>query len=860
MSDDIYENGGLTPEDEIDSPIFIFPDETEEDDADSYPAAGASDEETVSTRLFASPAASDKADGSARLTFGRVQASKKEKEFVLMPFLDDPVEEDDDDEGEESRLTFGRVKATKKEKEFVFMPFLNISEEDSPDSTADAKSYVVRPDGTVFDEGMLLLPLSPLDDDDDSDDEFDIVEPPSGLDLDDDDIGIYVTDADPEDFLRRPAKSAANSSRSPSKKSSKGGGKKTSSASSQQRKPSGGSGKKGKSKKPSGPSAEEQFRNAMMNINPEIRRAAMRDPIQRAALEQAVRIALVQQAAQEAVAMTTGSPGGYGNFGLAKKQPSAPQKKPKKKRTPPPMPAPAPPPAMQRQSPASGINVRGFSFGGFGSTPAEYASPVPAASPAPAAPETNQNDFTSNESFEFNPGAPDVTQDPVLASLTPSSAPQLAPSEQQDSVLSAISGTGSSGSTSGAKTISSYSPAAIRAAMRAGIDLTLPQTAAAAASASQSSASAQKAKLLETTATRRSGCLIWLIVLFIVFFIGVLAIAVWPSLSTELKYQEASSMMAAGNYIAASELFEQLDDYKDSETKACEAIYTYAYSLQNEGNYAEAIRLYEDISNYAAASERSAECRYILGKQYIAAGDYAAAYDQLYLIPRYNDAGDLAMDSNYRCAMQLYEEENWSAALVRFGMYPEYLDSHSFWQICKYNSAAEQLEAKQYRGAYTQFSELSGYSDANYQAAVAQYYLLTNGDQSFALTNIKNSLAVIEEYTSQQFAQNIIKSKLYTGAKLLGSWYDEDGASYLILTADNTSVTLTLCLAEDDIPGSEVVIENILFDNNIAYYMSGDTESMAVRVEGFAPDDSASPGEVTIYCYSNGETYTLYKN
>lgn len=861
INDNSINDTEISDTEELDAPIFIFPDENPSDDPDETSPAGSdeqADEDNISfsARLFASEKKENE-DDSAHLTFGRVHATKKEKEFVYMPFLnDDPVDDEDEDDGEVSSLTFGRVHAAKKEKEFIFMPFLNISD-DAPENETDAeqKSYVVRPDGTVFDEGMILQPLSPLDNDDEDEEDSAAAEYEEEHEDDLDDIGIYVTDASPEDLTRRPAKTPSSQKRPSSHKSSTK--KRPPSPPSRQ-----GSPKKSKGKPSNSlPTADEQFRAAMMNINPEIRRAAMRDPIQRAALEQAIRIALVQQAAQEAVARTTGSPGGYGNNGYEMNTGQPPRSKKNKKKRPPQTSAQQ----SASRAPARSTNVRGFSLGSFTSTPADFGTVTPPTAP-PVSPIANAaagaNDYMGqNESFEYNPaGTPDAAQDPTLAALAQNStaAAHTAPSEQQDPALASLASSGQS-APSGQRTITSYSPAAIRAAMRAGIDLTLPQTAAAAASATQSSAAAQKSRLMDSVNTRRSGCLIWIIVLFILFFIGLLGIAVWPSLSNEIKYQDASALMAAGSYIEASEQFAALNDYKDSESKSCEAIYVYALALQNAGDYESAIEYYSTITNYSTTSERIAECRYILGKQYMSVGDYESAYDQLYLIPRYNDAGDLAKESNYQCAMQLYNEGSYASALVRFGMYPDYLDSYNYWQICQYENASALLVSGDYAGAYDQFAELADYDDAPFKTALSQYYLVLNGLRSFTLEQLRSSLEIIESYDTS-FAREVLESSIYTAAKLEGSWYDENGISYIIYNGSIDSPTLTMCLAPEDEVGTEIVVSAVIFDNDLAYYMHGEMQTMLIRVEQFEPESAASPATVVIYDYSSNTTYTLYRN
>lgn len=836
---DIDDNNIIGEEEEsnFDSPIFIFPDDVPDDDSDD---TSLSSDDGSAPRLFG---------GSGGLSFDHVDAVKKEKEFIYMPFLDDTNEPDDD--GESSALSFSKVKAVKKENEFIFLPFLNDADNNNDDEKAkDEPKYHLRSDGTLFDEGLILMPLSPLDDDEEESDESDGND--SSDDENYDDVGIYVTDASSDGYIPRTPKVPGRNTSSP-----KPGGKKKRPPA-----PHGAPSKKGGKKGGKGmPTADEQFRAAMMNINPEIRRAAMRDPIQRAALEQAVRIALVQQAAQEAVAMTTGSPGGYGNnFG----QPPVHNQGKRGKKRPAPASAPFQAPLQTNSGSSSSLasSVKGFTFGGFSSSPSEFNVGDSAAAPSapiPAQPVNmagNQGDVA-----DYNPAgdmqsahSPDMNQDPIIASLSASSANQGAPSANQDPAIASLNRTSSGNS----KPINTLSPAAVRAAMRAGANLTnLPNNSSAPSSAlPQNSLSAQKAKLQEAVDTRRSGCLIWIIVSFIVFFIGLIAIAIWPSLSTEMKYQQASTLLENGQYLEAGKAFAKLEDYKDSETKSNEAVYTYASSILESGAYETALELFNSISTYSNSSERIAECRYALGKRYMESGEYAEAYDHLRHIPRYADAGDLAMESNYKCATALYEEENYESARIRFNMFPDYQDSYAMWQVSQYKCAEQLMTSSDFENAYALFTELGDYVNSPYRAAIAHYNMLLNGSSS-SVDDVIATLQILEEYNTDPEAVSAIQSYIFTPARLLGRWQSIDDSSYMEYRIEDNVHKLILFI--DGLDTAAVTYENVKFDNNTVIYQSVDANDSIIRIELFAEDDAAAPDAVNFFCFKADTDYTMQR-
>ncbi len=768
---------------EQDSPIFIFP----EDEA--------------------SESSSDSGSGLSRLSFGKVSAPKKEKEFVYMPFLDDKGvnTDEDEDEGEASKLSFSKVKAAKKESEFIFMPFLN--DTGAEETVEEEHRFHPRPDGTVFDEGLILIPMSPLtyDDEDEAED--------SDADEEqlNEDTGIYVTDTEPGSYI-------------PMKRSPK-----NSSNSKKKNPPPGRGSKNGKPRnKNSAMYAEEQFRAAMKNINPDIRRAAMRDPVQRAALEQAVRIALVQQAAQEAVARTTGSvPIGFS--GYAQNQPtygSNPPSGGKKS-------------GRSRNSErGSSMSVKGFQFSGFDSAPSDFsvgesAQPI-MTSPAAVDSSDESIDFASTLSPQPTPApVPEAPPEPIFSSAASVAPQRVAPNVQQDPALSTLS-------RSGNKPVSFSSPAAIRAAMRAGVDISALQQSPAAVSV-QSNASSQKIRQQEFVDTKRSGCLIWIIILFFAFFVGLLTIAIWPALSTEKKYLDASSFVAAGDYLSAAEIYDSLDDYKDCETRYDECVYSYASQLENAGSFDEAINYFNLIPDYPASSERIAECHYTLGKRYLNEGKYSEAYDHLYLIPKYGDAGELAKQANYQCALEFFNAGSYDDAATRFSMFDDYLDSHTFWQTAVYNSGRQSFQQSAYQAAYDSFSQLGTYSDSEYYTALSRYYILSNGDTA-SLNEVFSVVSTLTAYG----AQPDYSADAFAPVKLSGMWQNNATGYFISYQLINNDSVFKTNMTDS---GETLTISGVFFEGNQLCYRSGNEKLPLLTLNYFDPQSSVSPDLVNVYSF-----------
>lgn len=921
--------------DDDDQPLFIFPDDDNEEYSDARepyePAAESRAEEKPSARKEPHRTRRKKAeeqweaeeepvdekpirlsssteDGnlsdSIGISFSKYSADNKDSEYFFMPFLDIPDEpEEDDEETEEVGFSFKKVdaEAVKKEKEFIFMPFLNISDEDSEaEEEREGAEHSRRrtSKGTIFDEGLFLIPL---ESEEEEEEELKVEEEKERAKKEEEeDSGIYVVSAEGGVVPTAPVSPRASSqkrtpqkqeqkqtkqkskSREPAKSSAPG--KKTGAPASSTTK----DGKKGKKL-----TAEEQFRAAMRSVNPEIRAAVKNDPIQRAALEQAVRIALVQQAAQEAVEKSTGRPvfgnyiggGSSGSTGIMnqkKRPPKPPQQRQGQKQS-------HMPPQMDGGShnARGGLNFNPISlrtpfdntpseFGASANQPAEFGIDpgIPMAGRQPVGTQQS-NAMTSNAGGRQDRNTEsgmsqlshDMNQDPGLAALSPSHDNQGAIDVSQDPVLNSIAQ-----QTGGAKKAAMQSPAAVRAAMRAGADTGGAVTAMTPQIAQQPRTAASAAA--EDAQTRRSGCLVWMIVVFIAFFIGIIAIAVVPSFTREMRYQNATTAMTEQDYTEAIKLFEGLSSnannvYKDSDIKALECVCSLAREYIAREEYESAVSTitgYEQKS--VEAANINAESRYLLGLEYFSQQRYADAYETVRTITGYsNEALDLAYRSNYECAMEYYRNEDYAAAAELFGKF-EYEDSRSMWSTCKYALAEQYFEAgsqsaraTDYYNAYSNYIELGDYGDSEIQSARALYLAQVNRTGtdlfSFNFTEVGNALSILEKNIDGEGIRDIISDPFFYQTKLLGTWNAEQ--NYITFTQDSNITKFTMAITGvDNCPTS---VENTRFavdgEGFSVRYADDAGEVFYINNAQFDDRYTAKPMSITFICALNGQQYTL---
>ena len=878
---------------EYDEPIFLFPPDE--------------DEKPERNRLSSSTDDGD-LDDSIGISFSRYSAESKEGEFFFMPFLDIPDEiedeEEEEDEGEEVSFSFRKVDAeqVKKEKEFIFMPFLNVSEEAEEEPEEEETTHRRSSKGTIFDEGLYLIPLE-------SEEEEQAEEEKKPEEPEEDDSGIYFVSTEggvvPEaPKVQRTEKKTTLKSEppaAPERKKKKKSPEKPD-ASTGKKPPAKTGSKTGKGTVGKNATAEEQFRAAMRNVSPEIRAAVKNDPVQRAALEQAVRIALVQQAAQEAVEKATGRPVFGGSSSAVSSR--------KKKRI------PRPP---QSQKPVSSF------LGGSSRASSMSFSPITLRTPyddggvsefgvtdeqkkaaeTPAASQSSAGTLISAGTA----GVPDANQDSILALLNASgqgtgAGQSAAPDSAQDSVLDTLAG-----KTSGAKPRSAYqSPAAVRAAMRTGLDYEAPQPQTAAAPAAKTAVSAAEQEMQ----AKRSGCLIWIIVAFIAFFVGLIAILILPNISKQNSFDKAVDLMNDGNYVQAIELFEEFKEndtkfYDTSRTNISECAYKLASQYYSEGKYYEAYNLLMDKAIVNEETTALAlRCNYYYAEQRYAEGDWqtaAAAYANL-LNVQYEDSQDKYNICQYQVASQDAEVGDYLQAYQGFALLGDYSDSRyrAACMVCKawakyyqsvtdvqlsdaiavlsenasngealdilnsvYVKAVEFRQTQQHTNAYKTFQALGDYSDSGYMEALSLYEIWSANPDYGTLSQREEAMEELRVRVGNDEAVEALSSSGFNPVRLMGRWTDGESTISLQRTSpDSDELTLVLQLLSHD--GTVISVEStdIGFDGNVLYRLTDPDDSTSAEalfeITGFDSLVAMEPGSFSFYCFLNNSEYTLARD
>lgn len=98
------------------------------------------------------------------------------------------------------------------------------------------------------------------------------------------------------------------------------------------------------------------------------------------------------------------------------------------------------------------------------------------------------------------------------------------------------------------------------------------------------------------------------------------------------KYNSANEKYASGDYIAAIQIWAELEDYKDSTDRiqdSAKPVYNEAMNLLEQKEYDAAIAKLDSLASYLPISQDKAYCYYMIAFAYAQSGDYSNALSKL---------------------------------------------------------------------------------------------------------------------------------------------------------------------------------------------------------------------------------------
>lgn|GEM_PF-1801405 len=272
------------------------------------------------------------------------------------------------------------------------------------------------------------------------------------------------------------------------------------------------------------------------------------------------------------------------------------------------------------------------------------------------------------------------------------------------------------------------------------------------------------------------------------------------------RYAEAGLKLENGEYESASRLFTELGGYRTAAEMVCEASYRHAQSLLQKGSLAEAEALLNNIGDYKDAAQMRTEIAYQNACTYMDAGLYLSALEAFEAIDPYKDTTARIDDTKgklYELALSAIKAGDTDTAISSFAAIPGVEQSDT------YAEAMNLLMRAKSGGAFTQ----------------EEYNAFLRLTDMMDITPYLSGDSLITYY-------------------LCGSWQDEK---------DNVFVMDSDGGIQYNLPGIDG--GTYTFQDSIMYMSQSDgTEA---PMFGFSCIDMNT---MALYCYEDGETYTMTRH
>lgn len=281
-----------------------------------------------------------------------------------------------------------------------------------------------------------------------------------------------------------------------------------------------------------------------------------------------------------------------------------------------------------------------------------------------------------------------------------------------------------------------------------------------------------------------------------------------------LPYLDARVLLAEGNYDRAQDLLAPLASagYRDAKELVLEIDYRRGCDAMDRGILTQAIEYLAPLAEQGYRDSWNLYCEARLG----------------YALERLEDLWDFT---------EVEKSFGYISDAIREG----YLPARSIWdEACStvYDFAVRMYEADDLPGAARYFALLGNYSQStDYLTLCRTYDYTTTVDELWSLRGFAN-------------ADEILLTQYYLCEFLIGSWRTSDNGYYYTMEA-NTNQYAYYCTY--NLPwqytGNFEIVEGVYR----VFHNGGGTSLSEFRISIDSWD------QITIYCYSNGRYYTLYR-
>ena len=169
------------------------------------------------------------------------------------------------------------------------------------------------------------------------------------------------------------------------------------------------------------------------------------------------------------------------------------------------------------------------------------------------------------------------------------------------------------------------------------------------------------------------------------------------AIENEIRFTGAKSLMAAGQYAEAREIFlDMVSLYPDAADLAAECVYIPASAMIDSGEYESAISELNRIPQHPQSKKAIQECHYRMAEEALETGDLETAAAEFLKAGDYGDAANRTVQTVYAMAEQAYEAGDIAGAQTLYASIPGYGPAAEKNRDCLLKLAKQAISKKEY--------------------------------------------------------------------------------------------------------------------------------------------------------------------
>lgn len=326
------------------------------------------------------------------------------------------------------------------------------------------------------------------------------------------------------------------------------------------------------------------------------------------------------------------------------------------------------------------------------------------------------------------------------------------------------------------------------------------------------------------------------------------------------NYRSACKALENGEYDTAYEAFAELGDFMDSEALANKALYEKAERALRNKKYDSAIQIFESLGDYKDSEDQALEAKYLLAEQYQNDEKYKEAYEIFTELGSYKDSEDELLAtillwesevlSHYNtlkadefCQSVTLDSDHYEMFYSTIMLFLYGHEDATFWYDWGATPAARNTETLLSMLPYT-------YQDVS---TLQELFGLLTEDTIVYDDLFRYHETLVRQCWDLPFVQDLAAQDISMYYFLESYWTTSNGSYYLNFYENSEGGTTS----DHTLPWVAQPYGTQYFEIIDMVYCWTNDDGPLAEVYRFEIIDYDT---ISVYCYKNNQTYTLYRN